>query len=187
MTLTGKKHIFTGDPESRGEKEDAIACVSMAIEMRDKIAELQSRWLKEGIAAGFHVRAGINTGYITVGNFGSHQRMDYTIVGSQVNIAARLEGLAKPDTIIISHETYSLVKDTIECIAEQEVMVKGISWPIQTYKVVGFLDDAKYKVYDINQDGVSIFVNMNKVPDHRKSDLESKIEDLQNLIEQSKD
>jgi class 3 adenylate cyclase len=174
--------IFTGDPKSRGEKEDAVACVSMAIEMRDKIIELQKKWEKEGNSRGFKVRAGVNSGYVTVGNFGSEQKMDYTIVGSQVNIAARLEGICEPDAILISHETYSLVKDKIECIPEAEVLVKGIEWPIKTYKVVGFLNQDNYKVYDINEEGVSIFVNMTKIEDSCHDEMKMKIEEIESMM-----
>lgn len=99
--------IFFGDPLSQGVKEDAKACASMAIEMRDRLKELQEKWYSFGIQNPFQVRAGITTGYCTVGNFGSKSRMDYTIIGNQVNIASRLESNAKPDQILISHETFS--------------------------------------------------------------------------------
>ena len=179
--------IFTGDPQSHGEKQDAIACVSMAIDMRNKIIELQKKWVRNGHQEGFHVRAGINTGYVTVGNFGSHQRMEYTIIGSQVNIAARLEGLANPDEIIISHETYSLVKDVVECVEFQEVQVKGIDWPIKTYKVLDYLDMKDSKIYDIDQDGVLVYVNMKKISPKYKDELESKVQGINAIIQKSEE
>lgn len=131
--------IFFGDPLSRGLKEDALACVSMALEMRDTIKKLQEKWYSYGIQEPFKVRMGIATGYCTVGNFGSVSRMDYTIVGSQVNIASRLESSAEPDQIVISHETWSLVKDEVYCVKQKPIMVKGISHPIQTYQVTDFV------------------------------------------------
>lgn len=132
--------VFFGDPQSRGVKEDAVACVSMALKMRDTVKNLQKKWYSFGIEEPFRVRAGISTGYCTVGNFGSRNRMDYTIIGSQVNIASRLESIADPDQIIISHETWSLVKDKIYCIKLRPVMVKGIHHPIQSYQVVDFIE-----------------------------------------------
>ncbi len=82
---------FFGDPESKGVKEDATACVEMAIAMQRRMRELQSQWLDSGLGKPFQLRIGINTGYCTVGNFGSEDRMDYTIIGNEVNLASRLE------------------------------------------------------------------------------------------------
>jgi hypothetical protein len=82
--------IFFGDPETRGVKEDALACVEMAIAMRKRMRELQSVWAASGIEKPLQCRIGINTGYCTVGNFGSEDRMEYTIVGGGVNLASRL-------------------------------------------------------------------------------------------------
>jgi PAS domain S-box-containing protein len=134
--------IFFGDPESLGEIEDAISCVKMALRMRSRIQELRKRWLDQGIPNILHVRIGINTGYCTVGNFGSEDRLDYTIVGGQVNAAARLETTAEPDQILISYATYALVKDTILCRPTGEIQVKGISHPIKTYEALATHEDA---------------------------------------------
>ena len=133
--------IFFGDPETRGIKEDALACVKMAIAMRRKMIELQDIWSDSGIAKPLQCRIGINTGFCTVGNFGSEDRLDYTIIGSGVNLASRLEGAASPGEILISYETYALVKDQIHCGKFGEITVKGISHPIQTYQVVDAHED----------------------------------------------
>ncbi len=74
--------VFYGDPESRGEREDARACVEMALSMQQRLVELNARWRSRGIEEPVHVRMGINTGYCNVGNFGSAERMDYTIIGA---------------------------------------------------------------------------------------------------------
>ena len=87
---------FFGDPETRGVAEDAKACVAMAVEMQQRIAELDSEWRDRGLDRSFRARMGINTGFCTVGNFGSQDRMDYTIIGGAVNLAARLELVAEP-------------------------------------------------------------------------------------------
>jgi len=130
--------IFFGDPVSRGEEQDALACVSMAMEMREALADLRRKWHAMGIETPFQVRTGINTGYCTVGNFGSAQRIDYTIIGSQVNIAARLETAAAPGQILISHETYALVKEKIHCVRKKPLALKGIAYPLMTYEAVDF-------------------------------------------------
>ena len=76
-------------------------------------ARAQAEWQERGAEKPFQLRVGINTGYCTVGNFGSEDRMDYTIIGSAVNLTARLQSRAEIDGILIGHETYSLVKDEV--------------------------------------------------------------------------
>src|SRR5262249_29292708 len=85
---------FFGDPASRGSKEDAIACIKMSIAMQRRMRELQLKWLDLGSENPFQLRIGVNTGFCTVGNFGSEDRMDYTIIGNEVNLAARLQSHA---------------------------------------------------------------------------------------------
>jgi adenylate cyclase len=128
--------IFFGDPATRGRRQDALACVRMALRMREKIVEMRRHWEEEFGATGIHVRMGINTGYCTVGNFGSEDRLDYTIVGGPVNTASRLESTAGPDQIQISHATYVLVKDDIYCRPLGDVQLKGIAHELRTYEVV---------------------------------------------------
>ena len=144
--------IFFGDPESRGEKEDAIACVEMALAMRDRVHEVQDEWRDRGVPRTLHVRMGINTGYVTVGNFGSEDRLEYTIVGGQVNAASRLESSANPDEILVSEETFALVKDRILCEPVGAIQVKGIAYPLQTYRVVRRRDGAAPEDQRIHED-----------------------------------
>jgi PAS domain S-box-containing protein len=128
--------IFFGDPESQGRETDALACVEMALAMRSRVQELQDDWADRGVPRSLHVRMGINTGYVTVGNFGSEDRLDYTIVGGQVNAAARLEEAAGPDEILVSGETHALVKERFLCEPVGELKVKGIAYPIGSYRVI---------------------------------------------------
>lgn len=129
--------VFFGDPESKGVVEDAGACVRMALEMKEAIGELNREWLAKGIRQGFEVRMGISTGFSMVGNFGSDERMDYTIIGKQVNLANRLQAVAQPGEILIGQETWLLVREMFLCVAKEPVQVKGFERPIQTYAVVG--------------------------------------------------
>ena len=129
--------VFFGDPETQGVAEDAVACVWMALEMKEAIHELNREWLAKGIRQGFEVRMGVSTGFSTVGNFGSDERMDYTIIGKQVNLANRLQAAAQPGEILISQETWLLVRDTFLCVAKEPVQVKGFDRPIQTHAVIG--------------------------------------------------
>lgn len=117
--------IFFGDPETDGEQNDALNCVHMAIEMREHTKKL-----------GMNVRFGINTGECIVGNFGSNNRMDYTIVGRNVNLASRLETSSQPHKIQISESTFCLVKDEIQCEPHGNIKVKGIDQEIPVYWVI---------------------------------------------------
>jgi PAS domain S-box-containing protein len=129
--------IFFGDPQTRGRQEDAVECVGMALRMKKRIAELNDEWVDLVGPDPLHVRVGINTGFCTVGNFGSEDRLDYTIVGGAVNAASRLEATAESDQIQISHATYSLIKDHFYCRPLGDINVKGISHQLRTYEVVG--------------------------------------------------
>lgn len=128
--------IFFGDPDTRGTREDALACVRMAIAMRRRMDELENVWRTAGIARPLRCRMGIHTDFCTVGNFGSEDRLDYTIIGRGVNTAARLESHAASGQILISYETYALVADEISCEAKGEIEVKGLAYPISTYQVI---------------------------------------------------
>ena len=133
--------IFFGDPETRGVEADALACVKMAIAMRERMRELEKIWRTSGIENPLKCRIGINTGYCTVGNFGSEDRMDYTIIGGNVNLAARLETTAEPGEILISYETYAHVNNEIHCEEHGQVTVKGLAYPVATYRVVDSYDN----------------------------------------------
>ena len=98
--------------------------------------ELQDVWRASGIEKPLQCRIGINTGYCTVGNFGSEDRMDYTIIGGGVNLASRLEAAATPGEILISYETYADVRQRIHCEERGHISVKGIAYPVATYQVV---------------------------------------------------
>lgn len=129
--------LFFGDPESKGVKEDALACVEMALEMQERMLVLQRRWREQGFDNPFVIRIGINTGYCNVGNFGSDQRLSYTIIGGEVNVAQRLEANCDPGGILISHETYAQVDDLVDVEERSSVSLKGIDRNIKTYAVKG--------------------------------------------------
>jgi len=133
--------IFFGDPRTLGRRADATQCVGMATRMRTRIRELNAEWSDLIGPDPLQVRIGINSGFCTVGNFGSEDRLDYTIVGGAVNAAARLEEAADPDQILISHATYSLIKDEFYCRPIGDVNVKGISHELRTYEVIGEFKD----------------------------------------------
>ena len=137
--------IFFGDPETEGTTVDAEKCLKMAIAMRKRVGELDAVWKKEkGISEGLQVRMGISTGYCTVGNFGSVQRVDYTVLGSPVNLAARLEAACVPQEILVSPETKGLVNNLFEFKEKNPLKLKGFSGTIKPYQLI--INDEKDKL-----------------------------------------
>jgi class 3 adenylate cyclase len=156
--------VFFGDPETKGVKEDARACVRMAIAMLRRMRELRSEWQELGAEKPFRLRIGINTGYVTVGNFGSNDRMDYTIIGNAVNLTARLQSHSDIDGILIGHETYSLVKDEVSVEERVPIKVKGFAEPVRCYKVLGLYDELATEGTVIREDadGFKFLLNLEK-------------------------
>ncbi|MBD3664998.1 adenylate/guanylate cyclase domain-containing protein [Sulfitobacter aestuariivivens] len=126
---------FFGDPTTNGTREDARACVLMALDMQKRLGDLAEHWRQRGIERPFQARMGINTGYCNVGNFGSDERMDYTIIGAEANLAARLESIAEPGGIVLSFETYAHVRDMVEAEPLEPVRFKGIARQVVPYSV----------------------------------------------------
>ena len=118
--------VFFGDPEPA--PDHALRSVQAAIEMQKKARELSAKWAGEG---GFpvRVRIGINTGEVVVGNMGSSRRLSYTVLGSAVNLAKRLESSAPVDGILISQRTRDLIAPFISTRLFGEIQVKGMRSP----------------------------------------------------------
>ena len=165
--------IFFGDPESDGLKKDASKCLSMAIAMQNKVAELDRNWREDrGITEGLKVRMGISTGYCTVGNFGSVQRVDYTVLGSTVNLASRLESICQPNKILVAPETKTLLEKEFKFEAQEAVELKGLNTPVTPYQ---YLDLKKTTSPEILEgEVVDIIVK-------QPSDIESILQELKSL------
>jgi adenylate cyclase len=156
--------LFFGDPETRGMQEDAKACVMMAIAMQRRMRELEQEWRARGLERPFRMRVGISTGFATVGNFGSRDRMDYTIYGNQVNLAARLQSAAEPGGILLSYETNALVQGIVLTEEYPPMTVKGFVRPINVHKVLGtyqeLVDDGRVVLQE--RDGLRVLVDLTK-------------------------
>ena len=178
--------VFFGDPASRGAKKDAVAAVSMAIAMRKHMKVLRQQWRAQGITKPLEIRMGLNTGYCTVGNFGADTRMDYTIIGRDVNLASRLGSAAEAGEILISHETYSLIKDLIMCRDKGQINVKGFTRPVQIYQVVDFRRDlgATSSYVEHELPGFSMYLDTNGI---QNFDKERVIQALQQAAEKLRD
>lgn len=173
--------IFFGDPVSQGTREDAIACVSMSIEMQKHMQVLRERWKSQGINTPLEIRIGINSGVCTVGNFGAESRMDYTILGREVNLASRLEQAASSGAILISDATHTLIKDTIQCRSKGSISVKGIHNEVVVHEVLDFRRNlgggANYQ--GVRQPGLTLIFDLDQIKNYEQTKV---IESLMSAV-----
>lgn len=171
--------IFFGDPTSRGAKEDTLACVAMAIDMRKHMQILRQKWRSQGIRTPLEIRMGISTGFCTVGNFGADNRMDYTIIGKEVNLASRLESLAEPGEILVAYETFSLIKDKILCRDKGDITVKGFGRPVPIYEVVDFRRDIgnQRSFFEHEREGFAMYLDSDKVTPSEREGILAALDD----------
>ncbi len=125
--------VFYGAPEP--QPDHALRCVRAAIEMQHKCRELKRRWEPAGRLP-LRIRIGINTGEVVVGDLGSARRMEYTVLGSDVNLAQRLESNAPVEGIMISEATYRHVKGEVPIRPLDPIKVKGLETPVVVYEVL---------------------------------------------------
>jgi class 3 adenylate cyclase len=128
---------FWGDPIP--QPDHALRAVRAALEMRAKTEELVAEWQRQGrqpIAAGI----GINTGRVVVGNLGSSDFIDYTVIGDDVNLACRLEQVARAGQILLSEATLKEVEGKVTVTALEPVTVKGRAEPVLVYELVGLIE-----------------------------------------------
>ncbi len=125
--------VFFNDPVP--QPDHAKRAVQMAIDMQEKARDIGREWYVNN--SPLCIGIGISTGYVTVGTIGSEHRMEYTVVGTQVNLASRLVNVAEPGQIVISHRTYELVRDLVDAIEVGPLTVKGFHKPVSAYSVLG--------------------------------------------------
>ena len=171
--------VFFGDPETEGEVQDALKCVEMAILMRQRVEELQKHWKKMGVTNGLGIRMGISTGFCTVGNFGSDLRLDYTVLGSPVNLAARLQSAAERNGILIDENTNNLINDVVQTEKNNTITPKGFVRPIDTFILKDFKSQShKDKRKMLSHSGERVEINVTD-----SSDIRAAIEELKNIQE----
>jgi len=124
--------VFFGDPEE--QPDHPARAVRSAVGMLARLAELNTELAGEGIEP-IQIRIGIHTGPVIVGNMGSPRRLAYTVLGSAVNLAARLEGLAPVDGILISSDTAAKIDSEFELAEHPPVEAKGFADPIAVFRV----------------------------------------------------
>ena len=174
--------VFFGDPDTKGDVEDALSAIEMSIRMQKRVNELQKTWKKLGLADGLMVRMGISTGFCTVGNFGSDLRLDYTVLGSPVNLAARLQGMANPGEIIIDENTQNLISQDVDLEKYETFTPKGFVRAINTFKVNNFKNQKGRKLNrKLSRTGKRVEINVIDSSDIRAALQELK--QIQNAFE----
>lgn len=163
--------VFFGDPKSEGAHEDAHRCVMMAIDMQEQMKVLRQRWEREGIKHKLEIRIGVNTGYVTVGNFGTDSRMDYTILGTDVNLASRLESACRSGGVLLSEMTHELVKDRIRCRSMGDIQAKGFNRPIPVFEALGAKKDsgARRRYVSVKTEGFAVHLDVERVKNFDKN------------------
>lgn len=126
--------VYSLEPRS----DDAYHAVESALKQQEKILDMMAEWAKQGRPV-FTVGMGCNTGEVVMGNLGSNDRLNYTVIGDNVNTAARLYNVALGGQIIISESTYNEVKDRFIVNELTPVYVKGKVLPLRNFEVLGRL------------------------------------------------
>ena len=131
-----------GNVRSLGVAQDAKNCARAALGMRRELRQLNEKWRGEG-QMGLGMGVGINQGEVIVGNVGSHERMDPTVIGDSVNLASRLEGLTRVYgvDILVGASAAELVRDEVYLRSVARVQVKGKIEPADVFTFVGGRDE----------------------------------------------
>ena len=147
--------IFFGDPQSKGPEQDALACCNMGLEMLAFVEKNEELFKEQfNFPEKLEIRIGVHSGVCSVGNFGSDQRLDYTVIGRAVNVAARLEQAAPNNSMLFSNSTKSLLGDTFQVSDSIEVKAKGIDRPIIGYILTNQI--SKRSLVTVNEEGISL-------------------------------
>ncbi|MGQ0530986.1 MAG: adenylate/guanylate cyclase domain-containing protein [Panacagrimonas sp.] len=128
--------MFFGAPVATDDQDHALRAVRMSLQMQQRMSELAQSWQTLGLDKRLRARIGINTGYASVGDFGSAGRKVYSGIGVQTNIAARIQAECEPGKVLISHPTWALIHHQIDCIAKEPIQVRGVHYPVGIYEVV---------------------------------------------------
>lgn len=129
---------FFGEPVPHADH--ALRAARAAIEMQQRLAELREKWRADGIFSGrFEIGIGLNSGEAFVGLIGSAQRINYTVIGDNVNLASRLQDLTKTYAwpIIVSESTARAIESEFEVEFIEAAAVKGKAEPVRIYKLIG--------------------------------------------------
>lgn len=127
-----------GAPISLGD--DPLRAVQCALEMQSEGASFNQQQEERGLPA-LPMGIGINTGPVVAGNIGSSTKMEYTVIGDEVNIAARMQSIAQPGEVLISENTYRIVAEAIRATQLEPISFKGKNTMVEVYRVDGLCEN----------------------------------------------
>jgi len=141
--------------------DHAASAVLSALEMHERLLELNKKWKEQGLPP-VNCRVGLNTGEVKVGNMGSLKRMDYTVIGDEVNLASRLEGANKAygTRLMLSESTFNDAKDAIEARELDLLAVVGKQKPVRVYQALarkGQLDPKMMELVKLFHQGLVLY------------------------------
>ena len=179
---------FFGEPDSRGSRQDALDCVAMAIDMRREMRTLRQKWRLMGFE-GLYVRIGITTGYCHVGNFGSNNRLSYTLIGKEANLASRLQSCGGKDEILINESTYDYVCHNYECEYIAAFELKGFDDKVNAWQVLDPDSHGGYlsKWVDHTLPGFNLHLNFKDMKDGDYKDIRSRLNVALERVEQEEE
>lgn len=132
--------VFFGEPEPATVEEQALQAIRMSLKMLDAIERLKAGPWASYAETPFSIGIGINTGFVTVGHLGTKERMEYTVLGSNVNLAARLQAAAKSGQILVTRRTLEPIKEAISYEELGSMTFKNIAEPVAVFNVTGLKD-----------------------------------------------
>jgi adenylate cyclase len=143
----GVLNKFMGDAvlaifgEPKKDENHALVAVKCASKMLKKVKHLQDKWMDEGKPK-IEIGIGISSGEAFIGNVGSKERLEYTVIGDTVNTASRIENYNKvyKTNFLISEETYKRVKNKVDVITINNVMIRGKASKMTIYEVIRLVD-----------------------------------------------
>ncbi len=121
--------IFT----DQGSANHASAAVRSGVRMQRRLAEMRR---EDATLRNLQMRVGINTGPVVAGNIGSETRMDYTVIGDNVNVASRIEGACTPDGVLVSASTWDAVRGEYMGQVREPIRVKNRDEPVRTFEIL---------------------------------------------------
>lgn len=133
--------VTFGAPWRTEVRAQAWAALKAAFEMRGRVERLSALWRRRGLSGDLALRIGINTGYCTVGVFGSELLKNYAALGTPVNIAARLQAEASAGAILCGYQTHAVVHDRVHARPCGPLSLRGVSHPVEAYEIIELFEE----------------------------------------------
>ena len=140
--------VIFGAPKRDDVESQVVAAIKTGLNMLESLKRLSTVWHRRGLPGDIELRIGINTGYCTVGVFGSDILKNYAAIGSPVNIAARLQAEASSGTLLCGITSYAVVQDRVLVKSRGSLSLRGISYPVEAYEIIELCDDRIHRAID---------------------------------------